>query len=148
MKYKTKHSNITKEMLESVITESSSMAHAADKLNLAFSTFKRHVLKHGIEWKTNQSGKGKFKPQKKLEDVFLGKEHLVTSALRLRLIREGYKEDKCEECGISEWNGKPISLELDHVSGIRTDNSLENLKILCPNCHSQTSTFRGRNIKL
>lgn len=148
MKYNTKHSVISKEALEIVIAESSTMAEAADKINLAFSTFKRHVLLHGIEWNTNQSGKGGTKAKKKLEDVFLGKQHLVTSALRLRLIREGYKEAKCEECGISEWNKRPISLELDHISGDRTDNSLENLRILCPNCHSQTSTFRGKNIKI
>ena len=81
-----------------------------------------------------------------MDDVFNGKNHLVTYQLRSRLISEGYKEYKCEECGISEWNGKRIGLELDHISGVRSDNSLENLRLLCPNCHSQTHTFRGRNI--
>lgn len=56
-----------------------------------------------------------------------------------------FKED-CYECHITEWNGKPIKLELDHINGVNHDNRLENLRLLCPNCHSQTETFRGRNI--
>lgn len=54
---------------------------------------------------------------------------------------------KCEMCGISEWLGKPITLELDHIDGDSSNPSRKNLRLLCPNCHSQTSTFRGRNIK-
>jgi hypothetical protein len=50
-------------------------------------------------------------------------------------------------CGIKEWNGKPISYQLDHINGDNMDNRIENLRILCPNCHSQTSTYGGRNIK-
>jgi len=47
-------------------------------------------------------------------------------------------------CGLTEWNNKPISLELDHINGINNDNRLENLRIICPNCHAQTPTYRGR----
>jgi ssDNA-binding Zn-finger/Zn-ribbon topoisomerase 1 len=57
----------------------------------------------------------------------------------------GIKKYECEECGISEWNNKPIVLELDHIDGNRNNNILSNLKILCPNCHSQTDTFKGKN---
>ena len=49
-------------------------------------------------------------------------------------------------CGITEWNGQPTPTELDHINGVRTDNRLENLRILCPNCHAQTKTYRGKNI--
>lgn len=52
---------------------------------------------------------------------------------------------KCSKCGIEKWNNKEIILELDHINGINNDNRLENLRLLCPNCHSQTDTFRGRN---
>jgi hypothetical protein len=65
-------------------------------------------------------------------------------SLKKRLFKEGLKTKECEECGIVEWNGKQITLELDHVNGDNTDNRLENLKILCPNCHSQTPTFRNK----
>lgn len=54
---------------------------------------------------------------------------------------------ECSMCGISEWQCKPISLEIDHIDGNRYNNSHSNLRYLCPNCHSQTDTFRGRNIK-
>jgi hypothetical protein len=69
-----------------------------------------------------------------------------TSDLRKRLIAEGLKQHRCERCSLTTWNDQPIPLELDHVSGIRDDNRLENLRILCPNCHAQTETYRGRNI--
>ena len=55
-------------------------------------------------------------------------------------------EYKCFECGIKDWNNKPIVLELEHIDGNNRNNMPENLKLLCPNCHSQTDTFRGRNI--
>ena len=58
----------------------------------------------------------------------------------------GIKEEKCEECEIKEWNGKSISFELEHIDGNRFNHKIENLKILCPNCHSQTKTYRGKNI--
>ena len=71
-----------------------------------------------------------------------------SSRLKLRLIQEGRLEYKCEICGISEWLGKPLSLQLDHKNGKNNDHRLENLRFLCPNCHSQTETYAGRNKKL
>jgi 5-methylcytosine-specific restriction endonuclease McrA len=67
--------------------------------------------------------------------------------LRLRLIREGLLESKRNRCQLTQWNGLPIPLELEHKNGIHTDNSIENLELLCPNCHAQTLTCRGKNKK-
>lgn len=71
--------------------------------------------------------------------------------LKERLVKEGLKEYKCEICGLSEWQGKPISLQLHHLNGINNDNRLSNLQLLCPNCHSQTENFgtkgKGRVLK-
>jgi hypothetical protein len=65
--------------------------------------------------------------------------------LKIRLLRLGLKANACATCGISEWQGRPLSLALHHVNGDGNDNRLENLQLLCPNCHSQTENFAGRN---
>ena len=72
----------------------------------------------------------------------------LTNSRRLknRLVESGVLLHACSECGITQWRGSALVLELHHVNGDRTDNRVENLRILCPNCHSQTSTYRGRNI--
>jgi DNA-binding CsgD family transcriptional regulator len=65
--------------------------------------------------------------------------------LKLRLLRAGLKTNACESCGLHEWNGQAIALALHHVNGDRYDNRLENLQLLCPNCHSQTPNFGVKN---
>ena len=68
------------------------------------------------------------------------------SRLKQRLINEGKMEYKCQKCGISEWLGNPLTLQLDHINGVNNDHRLTNLRFLCPNCHSQTDTYAGKNI--
>lgn len=66
------------------------------------------------------------------------------TAIKRRLYESGV-EEKCSDCGIGpEWNGKPLTLQLDHINGVWNDNRRENLRILCPNCHAQTETFSGK----
>ena len=67
--------------------------------------------------------------------------------VKRRLLEAGILKNVCDECGISEWRGKFLSVQLDHRNGIRNDHRLENLRMLCPNCHSQTETFGARNRK-
>ena len=69
------------------------------------------------------------------------------SRLKIRLIAEKIKENKCEECGITEWNNKPLTLQIHHINGIHNDHRINNLKLLCPNCHSQTENYAGANNK-
>ena len=70
------------------------------------------------------------------------------TSLKARLFKSNLLENKCIECGIgSIWNGKKLVLHLDHINGKYNDNRIENLRILCPNCHSQTDTYSGKNMK-
>lgn len=82
-----------------------------------------------------------------LEQILVRNSPYSTAQLRKRLRTARLLSDRCALCGISEWRGAPLSLELDHINGMSNDHRLVNLRFLCPNCHSQTETFRGRNIK-
>ena len=81
-----------------------------------------------------------------LKDLNLDKLPYIQSfKLKKWLIKHHLKENKCECCGISEWNGKPIECALHHKDGNKHNNKLKNLIILCPNCHSQTDNFTAKN---
>jgi len=67
-----------------------------------------------------------------------------TGKLRQRLVNAGIKQNQCEACGITEWMGNPLPFELDHIDGNRSNNCLDNLRMLCPNCHAQTETWCRR----
>ena len=84
------------------------------------------------------------KPNKKDIYYYLNDQNYIqTVKLKDRLIKEGLKENKCEICGISEWQGKKLVCQLHHKDGNNKNNNLENLQMLCPNCHSQTENFCG-----
>jgi len=70
---------------------------------------------------------------------------IQSNKVRKKLLDEGYKEYKCEKCGLSSWLNNPIPLELHHKDGNHYNNSLENFQLLCPNCHAFTDSYRGKN---
>lgn len=83
-----------------------------------------------------------------LEEILVENSEYDRCHLKKRLLDSGLLENKCSKCGLDpKWRNMPLSLQLDHINGINNDNRLENLRMLCPNCHSQTSTFTGKNIK-
>ncbi|UCG93282.1 MAG: HNH endonuclease, partial [candidate division WOR-3 bacterium] len=102
---------------------------------------------HGKGWNKGDHS-GILKSHRRTLDEVL-KDGVRVSSYRLknRLIKAGIKEHKCEMCGITEWLGNKTPIELDHINGKRNDNRIENLRILCPNCHALTPTYRGKNKK-
>lgn len=97
----------------------------------------------GQGWKKGNSNP--VTPKRPITDVLVIGRLENSHKLKLRLFEEGIKQCKCESCGLTEWMNKPVPLELDHMNGNRKDNRIKNLRILCPNCHAQTDTYRSRN---
>lgn len=83
------------------------------------------------------------RPIHKLENILIqNSKYQNTQSLKRRLINANLMENKCQLCGLgNKWNNKKIVLYVDHINGVHNDNRLENLRVLCPNCHSQTDTF-------
>lgn len=145
-------SNISDEDFIKITENSQTMAQASILCGMAYNTFIRRAKKLGV-YKPNQGGKGTKKSKRtkiSTEDILAGKyPSYQTYKLKVRLINEGYLEDKCQKCG---WSEKPegskyTPCELDHINGNSTDHRLSNLILLCPNCHSLTKTYRFRRGK-
>lgn len=118
---------------------------------MRFSTYKRIAQELGC-YHTNRGGKGTKKKRRTtpLELILSNEAPCQSYKLKLKLFEAGLLEDKCSLCG---WDKKRegerfTPCELDHINGDHFDNRLENLRIICPNCHSLTSTYRPKNLKL
>lgn len=118
-----------------------------------FQTLNRYCKSYGIDIRnlklnydfSKSSGRNRMKD----EDVYVeNSTYTSTYHLKNRLIKSGILKDECCKCGNKgEWMGQELALQLDHKNGIRDDNRIKNLRILCPNCHSQTKTYSGKKLK-
>lgn len=137
-----KYTKYTKEMLEPVVKSSLSFAECLHKLGIRktggnYRNLQRNIEKFQIDTSHMLNQAINFGKEFKLFDEIKKPE-----TIKKRLIKErGYK---CEVCLISEWLGEKIILELEHCDGDNRNNLRENLKLLCPNCHSQTKTWKNR----
>jgi hypothetical protein len=117
------------------------------QINHAINDYKI-AIKHftGKGWSKGLTGIGK--PFISLDEILVKNNRFQSHKLKKRLFKEGLKKPKCEECGWAKLSvdGR-IPIELDHINGDRMDNRIENLRILCPNCHSLKPTHRGLNRK-
>ena len=150
----------TDDQFISAVKTSKSYAKVIRKLGLKvagsnYNTVKRKIKELNLDT-SHMTGSGwniglKFIPNKAqpLSEILVVNSTFVnTYQLKKRLLKEGLKEHKCEICKQIEWLGKPIPLELHHVNGIKDDLRIENLQILCPNCHAQTDNYRGKVLKV
>ena len=155
MKYR-----FTKEEIQDAVSKSWSIAQTCRNLGIVpiggnYKTLKVKITKFGIDtshftgkaWNTGHRYKY-FGVKRKLEDVLVeNSDYTSSGSLKKRLLSEKLLVWKCNCCDLDQWCGKEITLELNHINGNNLDNRLENLELLCPNCHSQTPTFRGRHKK-
>lgn len=129
------------------------MRHLGIRGGGAQTVVKRRIAQLGLDtshltgqgWARGRSNPSGRKARPLDELLVRGSAYRNTTRLRDRLINEGVLDARCEECGLHEWNGRPAPLQLDHIDGDRRNNLLENLRLLCPNCHAQTDTYCGRN---
>lgn len=143
----------TIEQLSEAVRTSTSIRQVCIKLNIApkggnNATIKKRICKLNLD--TSHFLGSPQKGQRKrlrcpVEHYLNNNKPIGSNRLRKRLLREGILEPQCAHCTLTLWLGQDIPLELDHIDGNPNNNSLTNLRLLCPNCHAMTPTYRGKN---
>ena len=125
--------------LKSLYDSGLSLAECAKKLGVSKDTVSKAVKKGLVQVRSKSLD---------FDKMFVENSDTRRHLIKQRLLKEGILSNTCSECGLDgDWNGKPIVMVLDHINGVNNDNRIENLRMLCPNCNSQTPTFSGRNVK-
>ena len=148
---------ITTEQLKDAVNASTTMAETLSRLNLSHSGSSYGIMRRRLEaegistshWTGYKPDPEKIRkgltPLTEKLKKYPEKRHLHVKA---RILREGLLSWKCSECGnLGVWNGKPLILQLDHIDGDLSNWEINNLRIICPNCHTQTETFGTRKFK-
>ncbi len=165
MSYKSKFDYYTKEQLQEMVDSSDSIRDFIKKVGLcgngagSYSTFYKKAKELGIDVSLIRNrGRHKarhylqnncIKEKIKYEDILTENSNYSRIHLKNRLLKDCILENKCFICGqLPMWNGMPLTLQLDHINGIPNDNRIENLRILCPHCHSQQETTGSKKLKI
>jgi 5-methylcytosine-specific restriction endonuclease McrA len=147
--------NVTKKEMENVLLNSKSMREVILSFGLSpngssgYRNIKNKIVNLGLEIpKYKYYGEGHKKLRHSDDIVYCENSTYPRHKLKERIIKEKLIEYKCGSCDNNgNWNGNKLSLHIDHINGINNDNRIKNLRFLCPNCHSQTSTYSGKNNK-
>ena len=137
-----------KEEIEQWIAEGKTKAQMARELGCNPKTINPVLERLGLEYGGNRGCKGLSQsngPELPLLEYLEKSIDIQSNKIRKKLLEEGYKEYRCECCGLTEWLEEPIPLELHHKDGNRFNNDLDNFQLLCPNCHAKTNSYRGKN---
>ena len=157
---KSKYEILGKEKLQEIVNSSNSYREVIIKSGLSpngsggYEILKKYINNMGIDIsvldvnrsKERESHLSEQRKETPNENMFVENSTSIRNIVRRRILRDGLKDYKCDLCGNKgEWKEKELSLHLDHINGISNDNRLENLRFLCPNCHSQTINFGSKN---
>lgn len=143
-----KNRSYTEEEFRTAWTSNASYSNILEALNLNKSGGSVRIIKETAEelGLNTEHFHRKQSVRYTLDEILIeNSPYKCSTTLFKRLVREGIKELKCEDCGLTEWMGRPIPLQLDHVNGNNRDNRLDNLRVLCNNCHGLTETWCGKN---
>jgi hypothetical protein len=151
-----KHLKYNKEDLILAIKNSISIRAALLTLNIAakggnYRVIHKAIKEYNIDishFKQQAWAKGKnFGPKRDLKEYLSNQFSITSYKLKTRILRENVFPYQCSNCLLDTWLDQKIPLELDHINGNHMDNSLCNLRLLCPNCHALTHNYRGKNIR-
>lgn len=135
-----------KELIYEMIEKKFQLNEMCFILNCKYATLKRHLKLFNIEY-IGVKSKFKGNNKKSVYDFLYYGSVINTHRLKLKLLEYGLKEHICELCGNIDWLGDVIPLELHHIDGDRYNNILNNLQLLCPNCHAKTDNYKSKNYK-
>jgi 5-methylcytosine-specific restriction endonuclease McrA len=134
--------------LLNAVEASQSMAEVVRRLGLnksstTYATLKKDFAHHNIQPQFKKRSRNTIPYT--FEEMFCENSTCDRSTLRNRIIKEEIFKYECSECGIIDWNTKPLTMQLDHIDGNPHNHKLDNLRMICPNCHGQTETWCGKN---
>ena len=144
-----KNFTLTEEAVREASNTSQTGVEAAQKLGLNYKVYRRVATELGCCVKNPGTRTDRVNPKYVSLDAIVIRGEIKRKVhgdiLLAYLLMKGFKEYRCEQCGITEWNGKSLTMHVHHKDGDHFNNFIDNLQILCPNCHSQTDTYCRRN---